>query len=53
MQTSALILYMCRFMTYLGPELRLERIVSESEHSLVVQSYQPQEILFFDENLCI
>lgn len=35
---------MCRFMTYLGPELRLERVVSEPEHSLVVQSYQPQEM---------
>ena len=35
---------MCRFITYLGPPTRLERIVSESEHSLVVQSYQPQEM---------
>ena len=35
---------MCRFMTYLGPELRLERVVSEPEHSLVVQSYRPQEM---------
>ena len=35
---------MCRFITYLGPPARLERIVSEPEHSLVVQSYQPQEM---------
>ena len=35
---------MCRFATYLGPPIRLERLVSESEHSLVVQSYQPREM---------
>lgn len=35
---------MCRFATYLGPPIRLERIVSEPEHSLVIQSYQPREM---------
>ena len=35
---------MCRFITYLGPSTRLESIVSETDHSLVVQSYQPQEM---------
>ncbi len=35
---------MCRLITYLGPEIRLERVVSEPEHSLVVQSYRPQEM---------
>lgn len=35
---------MCRLLTYLGPEIRLERVVSEPEHSLVAQSYQPREM---------
>jgi glutamine amidotransferase len=42
--STFIICFMCRFITYLGPEIRLERIVSEPEHSLVVQSYQPQEM---------
>ena len=35
---------MCRFIAYLGPSVPLARIVSEPEHSLIVQSYQPREM---------
>lgn len=35
---------MCRFIAYLGPLVPLSRVVSEPEHSLVVQSYQPREM---------
>jgi glutamine amidotransferase len=35
---------MCRFITYLGKTARLERVISEPEHSLVVQSYRPVEM---------
>jgi ergothioneine biosynthesis protein EgtC len=35
---------MCRLITYLGKATRLERVISEPEHSLVVQSYRPAEM---------
>jgi ergothioneine biosynthesis protein EgtC len=35
---------MCRFIAYLGPPVTLARVVSEPEHSLIVQSYQPAEM---------
>ncbi|MBM4255401.1 MAG: ergothioneine biosynthesis protein EgtC [Deltaproteobacteria bacterium] len=35
---------MCRFVAYLGQAIPLARVVSETEHSLVVQSYQPREM---------
>jgi glutamine amidotransferase len=35
---------MCRFIAYLGQAIRLERVISEPEHSLVVQSYRPAEM---------
>ena len=35
---------MCRFVAYLGPSVPLARVVSEPEHSLVLQSYQPREM---------
>lgn len=35
---------MCRFVAYLGRAAKLERVMSESEHSLVTQSYQPTEM---------
>jgi glutamine amidotransferase len=35
---------MCRFVAYLGQSVRLARVISEPEHSLVVQSYQPVEM---------
>jgi len=35
---------MCRLITYLGKATRLERVISEPEHSLVIQSYQPAEM---------
>jgi len=36
---------MCRLAAYLGPELRLERLLIEPEHSLVKQSWAPREML--------
>lgn len=35
---------MCRFIAYLGHPITLARVVSEPEHSLIVQSYQPAEM---------
>lgn len=35
---------MCRLLAYLGPALQLDRILTKPEHSLIVQSYQPQEM---------
>lgn len=35
---------MCRFVAYLGQATTLARVVSEPEHSLVVQSYRPAEM---------
>ncbi|HBE92200.1 MAG TPA: hypothetical protein DDW55_06595, partial [Gammaproteobacteria bacterium] len=36
---------MCRLAAYLGPELRLEKLLIEPEHSLVKQSWAPREML--------
>jgi ergothioneine biosynthesis protein EgtC len=35
---------MCRFVAYLGQPTPLARVISEPEHSLVVQSYRPAEM---------
>lgn len=35
---------MCRLLGYLGLPTRLDRILVEPEHSLVVQGYEPQEM---------
>ncbi len=35
---------MCRLLAYLGPPVSLRALVSEPEHSLVVQSYAPREM---------
>ncbi len=35
---------MCRLLGYLGQPIQLEKILTQPEHSLVVQSYQPQEM---------
>lgn len=35
---------MCRLLAYLGPPLALERLISEPEHSLLLQSYDPKEM---------
>lgn len=35
---------MCRLLGYLGSPIHLERILIKPEHSLVLQSYQPQEM---------
>lgn len=35
---------MCRILSYSGPETGLGSLVSEAEHSLVVQSYAPREM---------
>lgn len=35
---------MCRLLAYLGPPLPLAALISEPEHSLVVQSYAPREM---------
>ena len=35
---------MCRLIGYIGAPILLESIISKPEHSLVVQSYQPQEM---------
>jgi ergothioneine biosynthesis protein EgtC len=35
---------MCRFVAYLGRAIPLARVVSEPEHSLVIQSYRPVEM---------
>lgn len=36
---------MCRLLAYLGQNISLEPLLYEPEHSLIVQSYQPQEML--------
>ena len=35
---------MCRFVTYLGQPVPLQRVLSDFDHSLVVQSYRPVEM---------
>lgn len=35
---------MCRLLGYLGSSIQLDRILLKPEHSLVVQSYQPQQM---------
>jgi len=35
---------MCRLLSYLGQPVLLDRLISQSDHSLVVQSYQPKEM---------
>jgi glutamine amidotransferase len=35
---------MCRLIAYLGKATRLERVISEPEHSLLIQSYRPAEM---------
>ena len=35
---------MCRLLGYLGSSIQLDRILIEPKHSLIVQSYQPQEM---------
>lgn len=35
---------MCRLLGYLGKPIQLDRLLLKPEHSLVVQSYQPQEM---------
>ena len=35
---------MCRILGYLGPSISLDQLISEPEHSLLVQSYQPHEM---------
>jgi ergothioneine biosynthesis protein EgtC len=36
---------MCRLLAYIGSSTSLERLLYEPEHSLIVQSYQPREML--------
>ena len=35
---------MCRLLGYLGSSIQLDRILTEPKHSLIVQSYQPEEM---------
>lgn len=35
---------MCRILGYLGPQISIDRLVLEPEHSMEVQSYQPKEL---------
>ena len=35
---------MCRILGYLGPLISLDQLISEPEHSLLVQSYRPKEM---------
>ena len=35
---------MCRLLAYLGSSIQLDRILTKPEHSLIVQSYKPQEM---------
>jgi ergothioneine biosynthesis protein EgtC len=35
---------MCRLLGYLGPPVRLDTLLLKPEHSLITQSYQPQEM---------
>ena len=41
---------MCRMAAYLGPEIRLQQFLLRPEHSLVVQSYAPQELVYAKVN---
>lgn len=35
---------MCRLLGYLGQPVLLDRLISQSDHSLIVQSYEPKEM---------
>ncbi|MBE9029266.1 ergothioneine biosynthesis protein EgtC [filamentous cyanobacterium LEGE 11480] len=35
---------MCRLLAYLGEPVQLEQLIYDPQHSLIVQSYQPQEM---------
>jgi glutamine amidotransferase len=37
---------MCRMAAYLGPSIKLEQFLLEPEHSLVVQSWAPRELVY-------
>ena len=41
---------MCRMAAYLGPTIRLDQFLSRPPHSLVVQSYAPQELVYAKVN---
>jgi len=36
---------MCRLLAYLGPSISLENLLYNHEHSLITQSYKPQEMI--------
>ena len=36
---------MCRLLTYFGMPAVLEELLYEQEHSLIIQSYKPQEMI--------
>jgi len=41
---------MCRMAAYLGPTIRLDHFLTRPAHSLVVQSYAPQELVYAKVN---
>jgi len=41
---------MCRFAAYLGPDIKLEQFLTQPEHSLLVQSYAPRELVYATVN---
>lgn len=41
---------MCRFAAYIGPEIKLEQFLTDPEHSLLVQSYAPRELVYAKVN---
>ena len=41
---------MCRMAAYLGPTIRLDRFLTRPTHSLVVQSYEPKELVYAKVN---
>ncbi len=41
---------MCRMAAYLGPDIRLDHFLTRPSHSLVVQSYAPQELVYAKVN---
>ncbi len=41
---------MCRMAAYLGPDIRLDQFLTRPPHSLVVQSYAPQELVYAKVN---
>lgn len=41
---------MCRMAAYLGPSIKLEQFLLEPEHSLVVQSWAPRELVYAKVN---